>query len=506
MNAPLLQLCGISKNYGSLVANDNIDLSIKSGEIHALLGENGAGKSTLIKILCGVQAADAGTILWRGTRIKISSPAVARSLGIGVVFQHFSLFKAMTVAENIALGLPATEVSANLVARINDMSAHYGLSLEANRPLFTLSVGEWQRVELVRCLLAEPQLLVLDEPTSVLTPQEAELLFKILRQLAADEGRAVLYISHRLREIRTLCNSTTVLRDGRVIDTCDPQQCTPAELAEKMIGSKPMQLRPHRNEQTPASGISLCLDKLNLPANGPFAVALDNISLEVPAGTIVGVAGIAGNGQNELGQVLSGELEVAPATVKLGAQAIGALSVQERRDLGLMFVPEQRLGHAAVAEFTLWENSVLTARHSQGIAPFGIMQPAAAKKFTTTVIDQFRVKVPRHDAWAAQLSGGNLQKFIVGREILQNPAVLVLMQPTWGVDAGAASSIRQALLDLVSQGTAVLVISQDLDELFEIADQIAVISDGRLSPLRPTPELSPAEIGLLMSKPDRHGL
>ena len=492
---PRLRLSGITKIYPSVVANDGVDLEVLPGEIHAVLGENGAGKSTLMKIIYGVVRPDAGTIHWNEDAVTIGNPARARKLGIGMVFQHFSLFETLTVAENIVLALD-TDGGGDLPARIRDVSAHYGLPLDPDRHVHTMSVGERQRVEIVRCLLQDPKLLIMDEPTSVLTPQAVERLFETLRTLAA-EGCSILYISHKLDEIRALCHRATVLRAGRVTGTCDPRHESATSLARMMIGGD----LPHpEHRAAPARGDgALVVSNLSLPADDPFGTDLHQINLAVHAGEIVGIAGVSGNGQKELLAALSGERTIDDAAaIVLNGRPAGTLDAAQRRSLGFGFVPEERLGRGAVPDMSLAENTLLTA-HRHALARHGFVRHGAARDFALATIADFNVKAGGAQAVARSLSGGNLQKFIVGREIRQHPRVLVAAQPTWGVDVGAAAQIRQALLDLRDAGVAVLVISEELDELFEICDRIAVIAQGRLSEARPRADTHAGEIGLLMS-------
>jgi general nucleoside transport system ATP-binding protein len=488
---PLLQADHIVKVFGTLRANDDVSISVKAGEIHALLGENGAGKSTLVKMLYGALQPTSGKFLWNGAPLEIKSPADARKLGIGMVFQHFSLFEALTAAENIALALPGDFDLAKLSDRVRQVSKDYGLPLEPSTSVADLSVGERQRVEIVRCLLQNPKLLILDEPTSVLTPQEADQLFITLRRLAG-EGVAILYISHRLEEVRKLCSAATVLRHGKVVASCDPRKETPASLARMMVGSDVALLRAAGKNN--AGKTRLSVHGLTLDGAGAFAVSLKNINLDVQGGELVAIAGVAGNGQSEFFDVVSGEQTSRADTIMIDGISCGVEGVNARRKRGAAFVPEERLGHGAVPSFKLSENIVLTrngeARVIDLVGAFGI----AAR-----VIKAFDVRKGKIDPEAQSLSGGNLQKFVVGRELDRNPKVLVVNQPTWGVDAGAAATIRQALIDLARSGAAVLVISQDLDEIFEIADRIAVISRGQLSAAVPASELSMEKIGLLMA-------
>ena len=493
---PRLSLRGITKRFPGVLANDDVSFDVKPGEIHALLGENGAGKSTLVKMIYGIMQPDAGQISWNGQPVAIHNPKAARKLGIGMVFQHFSLFEALTVLENIALGMDAKIPQRELEGRIRAVMTQYGLTLDPRRIVADLSVGERQRIEIVRALLLDPTLLIMDEPTSVLTPQEVEQLFVVLRQLAK-EGCSILYISHKLHEIKALCETATILRGGKLVDTCDPRVETSRSMAEKMIGGN------LKTIQKPAERSfgreKLVVTELSMPGVGHFGIALKDISFRVHAGEIFGIAGVAGNGQTALLLAMSGEVTTTDAqAIRIDGIEIGALNAKARRLRGLASVPEERNGHAAVPDFTLSDNSVLTARDRLRLAVSGIIRPGAARKYTGEVISAFAVKATGTEAMAGSLSGGNLQKYIMGREILQRPEVLVVSQPTWGVDAGAAAAIRQALVDLAAAGSAIVVISQDLDELLELCDTLAVINGGRLSRAMAVSGADINEIGLLM--------
>ena len=489
-----LALRGITKAYPAVIANDGIDLDVAAGEIHAVLGENGAGKSTLMKIIYGVVKPDAGTLSWEGAPVTIANPARARRLGIGMVFQHFSLFDTLTVAENIALALEPAAAGRGLAARIRTVSERYGLPLDPARTVHSMSVGERQRVEIVRCLLQDPRLIILDEPTSVLTPQAVTALFDTLRRLAS-EGRSILYISHKLDEIRVLCQRATVLRGGRVTGQCDPRVETASSLARMMIGGD----LPHpRHRAAHAGAPALVVEALTLASDDPFGVALHDVRLTVHAGEIVGIAGVSGNGQQELLAALSGEQPVAAHAVSLGGVAVGVLDADARRARGLAFVPEERLGRGAVPEMSLADNALLTA-HRRGLVSRGFVRSRAVWSYAARIIQSYGVKAAGPHATARSLSGGNLQKFIVGREIGQSPRVMIAAQPTWGVDVGAAAQIRQALLDLRDAGCAVLVVSEELDELFEVCDRLAVIAQGRLSPAVPIAQTNAEMIGVLMA-------
>jgi simple sugar transport system ATP-binding protein len=493
---PRLRLAGIRKAYPAVVANDGIGLEVMPGEIHAVLGENGAGKSTLMKIIYGVVKPDAGDIFWNGERVEIASPAHARRLGIGMVFQHFSLFETLTVVENIALAVEDSKDLGALAKRIEEVSQHYGLPLDPRRLVHSLSVGERQRVEIVRCLLQQPKLLIMDEPTSVLTPQAVDRLFETLRLLAA-EGCSILYISHKLDEIQRLCHGATVLRGGKVTGNCDPRQETPSSMARMMIGRD---LPVCEHPPAAAGGEArLVIAGLSHESDDPFGTDLQDIHLTVHGGEIVGIAGVSGNGQQELLAALSGETRIAePFPIRIMNVQAGRMSPGRRRRLGLCFVPEERLGRGAVPGLSLEENALLTA-HRRGMVRAGLVMRRAMREFALACIVRFDVRTGGPESAARSLSGGNLQKFIVGREVMQTPRVLVVSQPTWGVDVGAAAFIRQSMIDLRNEGAAILVVSEELDELFEICDRIAVIAEGRLSPAVPTRETSVEEIGRWMS-------
>ena len=491
-----LELKGISKQFPGVLANDHVSVQVGAGEIHALLGENGAGKSTLVKMIYGIMQPDQGQIIWNGEPIRIASPKAARKLGIGMVFQHFSLFEALTVLENIALGLDAKISQRDLEVEIRKVMDQYGLKLDPQRVVATLSVGERQRIEIVRALLLNPKLLIMDEPTSVLTPQEVGQLFETLRKLSAS-GCSILYISHKLHEIVALCETATILRGGKLVATCDPRKKTSREMAELMIGANLKDISKAEGRSFGAAKFEV--KSLNMPKRGDFGVALHDINFSVRAGEIFGIAGVAGNGQNELLEVLGGEISSHDANaVLLDGKALGHMGPSDRRQLGLCSVPEERNGHAAVGEFNLTENALLTARQRKKIVNNGMIDAGKASGFAASVIESFKVKALGPQSLAGSLSGGNLQKFIMGREILQSPDVLVVSQPTWGVDAGAASAIRQAIVDLAAKGSAIVVISQDLDELLDLSDTMSVINLGRLSPPQKVGTVSIDDIGLLM--------
>ena len=493
-----LELTGISKQYPAVRANDRVALRVKPGEIHAVLGENGAGKSTMMKIIYGAVQPDEGTIAWNGQPVKITSPAQARKLGISMVYQHFSLFDTLTAAENVWLGLDKSLTLPEVARRIGEVAHTYGLDVEAQRPVHTLSVGERQRVEIVRALMTDPQLLILDEPTSVLTPQAVDKLFVTLRQLSA-RGCSILYISHKLDEIRALCHHCTVLRGGKVTGEVDPTQESNASLSRLMIGAEPPQLQ-HRASK--AGAVVLSVKALSLAKQDPFGMDLHGIGFTVRAGEIVGVAGVSGNGQQELMAALSGEdPRAAPGSITLGlgnsTHDIAQASPGRRRKLGLHFVPEERLGRGAVPTLSLAENTLLT--RTETVSRSGWIATGRVQRLAEDLIARFNVRAGGARAAAKSLSGGNLQKFIVGREIAAHPTLLIVSQPTWGVDVGAAAQIRGELLKLRDEGCALLIVSEELDELFEIADRLIVLAKGRVSPSVPIAQATVAQIGEWMS-------
>lgn len=490
----LLSLRGLTKIYPGVIANDDVSFDIGRGEIHALLGENGAGKSTLVKMIYGLVAPDKGEMQLDGARYAPTKPSEARRAGIAMVFQHFSLFDALNVAENVALGMETPPPMSDLARQIREVSETYGLPLDPGRTVGTLSAGERQRVEIIRCLLQNPRLLIMDEPTSVLTPQEVDILFETLRKLKA-EGTSILYISHKLEEIRTLCDNATILRLGKKVDTCIPSQSSARQMAEMMVGSS---FATPEARGGKAGDVMLAVRDLQLPAPGAFGTPLRGISFEVRAGEVLGIGGVAGNGQDELLSALSGERTAPAGSIVLDGKDISRAGPVARRGMGVLSGPEERLGHAAAPDMSLIENGVLTAARSEGMLTRGFISWAKARRFAEEVIAHFDVRTPGPGTAARALSGGNLQKFVVGREILQGPQVLVLNQPTWGVDAAAAAFIRQSVLDLAAKGAAVVVISQDLDELMEVSDRFGALNEGRLSQTPPVATLNIEQIGLMM--------
>ncbi|AQZ52036.1 ABC transporter ATP-binding protein [Martelella mediterranea] len=493
METPLLSLRGISKSYGQVQANQDIDLAVAPRSIHAILGENGAGKSTLMKLIYGVEQPDAGSMAWNGEPIALASPAAARRQGIGMVFQHFSLFETLTVVENIQLVMPGAKAA--LAERMRALGRDFGLEVDPFAHVHALSVGERQRVEIIRCLMTDPKLLILDEPTSVLPPQAVTLLFETLQRLR-DGGVSILLISHKLEEIQAICDRATILRAGRVTGHLDPRAHDEHTLAKMMIGRDIPE--PVPAEPVEQGDKQLEIIGLDYKPEDPFGVSLSGITLTVRGGEILGIAGISGNGQSELTALISGETRLPTADrIFMMGKDVGPMGAAARRKLGFAFVPEERLGRGAVPEMSLAINAILTA-HGRNVVRNGVIDRKAAEAFALECISEYDVRTPGPQAEAGALSGGNLQKFIVGREIMLAPKLLFVAQPTWGVDIGAATAIRQRLVALRNAGMAILVISEELEELFELSDHIQVLHHGRLSPPLVTRDTRPEEIGRYM--------
>lgn len=497
----LLSIESITKSYPGVIANDNVNINIKFNEIHALLGENGAGKSTLVKLIYGLIKPDDGSMTLSGNNYSPNEPRDARKNGVAMVFQHFSLFQALSVAENIALGMETPPPINDLSKKIKDISNEYGLPIDPEVLVEQLSAGEQQRVEIIRCLLQNPKLLIMDEPTSVLTPNEIKILFNTLRKLKA-EGTSILYISHKLEEIRTLCDNATILRNGKNVGQCFPKTEPVRNIAEMMVGGK---LTEPKKGSTVTNVLAMQVKNLNWFPNDLSNKQLKQINLSVNKGEILGIGGVAGNGQDELTSVLSGELPSDKNAITLFGEPIGDLDINKRRLMGILTAPEERLGHAAIPGMNLIENTNLTAHHKESlVGKDGIINWNKTKNLTSQIIESFDVRTPNNEASAGSLSGGNLQKFVIGREILQGPTVFIVNQPTWGVDAAAANSIHQAILDLASTGSAIVLISQDLDELIAVSDSFAAINAGRLSKKIDTSGLTVDEIGLMIGGTGEH--
>jgi simple sugar transport system ATP-binding protein len=500
LGVPILSLRGISKHFPGVIANDHVDLDVLSGEVHAVVGENGAGKSTLAKILYGFYRADAGEICVDGQPRQIRSPRDARRLGIGMVFQEFAQVPALTVTENIALflpDLPSIPSAARLAHRIETTSRRYGLDLDASAPIWRLSVGERQRVEILKLLLAEARVLVLDEPTRSLAPHEIDALFATFDGLRRD-GYAVLFIAHKLREVLACADRITVLRGGRVVGSLRRAEATEGQLVSLMFGGAVTDAIPRRARSgTPGPALLELIDA-DTAAEGR-ATALEAIALTVARGEIVGVAGVAGNGQRELGDLILGLERCTRGGKRLGGQDAARWSVAKVRASGVAFIPEDALGMAAVPTLTAVENMALGDTRRYGRAGGLLMDWRAARGDLERALAELRVALPSFDRLVGTLSGGNVQRLVLAREMARQPRLIVAFYPTRGLDARSSASARDLLAAARDAGTGVLLISEDLDELFSLSDRLVVLCKGRIVADTPPSGTSREEVGYLMT-------
>ena len=495
---PLLELTGITKRFPGVLANDDVHLEVAVGEIHALLGENGAGKSTLMNILYGLYRPDGGEVRLNGEPSGIASPADAIEAGVGMIHQHFMLVPTLTVAENVALGLAGNGVlldTSEVAERVGELSSRYGLSVDPEAYVWQLAVGERQRVEIVKALYRDCRLLVLDEPTAVLTPIEVEELFVTLRSMATD-GVGLIFITHKLDEVLVLADRITVMRDGRVTGETVPSATSKGELANMMVG-RPVQLAPDR-PMVEVGAVRLAIDGLRV--NGDRGTeAVNECGLEVRAGEIVGIAGVSGNGQRELAEAVVGLRPVVAGRVAIDGVDVTSMHPSQVRAAGLAYVPEERMRDGVVAEFSVSENLILVDHDRPPFCRWGLLRLGAIADHCRDLVERFMVKTPTLDTRAGNLSGGNIQKLILARELSSEPGVLLVSQPTRGVDIGAAEYIHRRLIEERGKGAAVLVISEDLDEVLALSDRIAVMSEGRMLAVMDRDEATIQRIGLLMA-------
>ncbi len=496
---PMMEMRGITKRFPGVLANDNVDFDVQAGEVHTLLGENGAGKSTLMKILYGLYQADEGEILLNGDPTVIDSPTTAISHNIGMIHQHFMLVETLTVAENVALGLPSSRGALTDLDVVSDhiveLGSQYGLELDPAALVWQLAVGQKQRVEIIKALYREARLLILDEPTAVLTPQEVDQLFETLRQLTTD-GRGLIFISHKLHEVLALSNRITVLRQGRVTGQATPAEATRESLAEMMVGRE-VKLAPDK----PAVQVAEpALEIRDLEVYGDRGiVAVEHFDLEVRAGEILGIAGVSGNGQRELAESIAGLREVTKGSISIAGTDVTNHRPIEIRDVGLAYVPEGRLKDGSIADFTVSENILLVDHRDDRFLNRGLFDFGAIREHCQGLVDDFAVKTPTLETPVRSLSGGNIQKLILARELEGTPTVLLASQPTRGVDIGAAEYIHERLVAQRERGTAILVISEDLDEVFGLSDRIAVMYEGRVMGIVDPATATREEVGLMMA-------
>ena len=503
MSEYAIQMLGITKTFPGIIANDNVDLEVKKNEVLAILGENGAGKSTLMSVLFGAYPPDAGKILINGKEVKITDPNVATKLGIGMVHQHFKLVHNYTVTENIVLGREPRNKAGILSLkdaekRVADLSKRYGLQVDPKAKIDDITVGQQQRVEILKTLYSDSDIIILDEPTAVLTPQEIDELMDIIR-LLKKEGKTIVIITHKLKEIMAVADRCTVLRRGKYIGTIDiTPETNEQELATMMVG------RPVKFDidKAPCKPGKVSLEIKNITVNDSLGVAkVKDLSLSVREGEIVGIAGVDGNGQTELLYALSGLSKVENGQIILDGEDITNLTIKERIERGLGHIPEDRQKHGLVGGFTVAENTVLKNYYTDTYTgKMGVLKYDKIKENSDSLIEQFDIRSGQGSYTpAGSLSGGNQQKVIVAREISLSPKVLLVAQPTRGLDVGAIEFIHEAIVAQRDKGKAVLLVSFELDEIFNLSDRIAVISGGKLIDIVKTEDTDVHEVGLMMA-------
>jgi simple sugar transport system ATP-binding protein len=499
---PLLHMEGITKRFPGVLANDDVDLTLYRGEVLALLGENGAGKSTLMNVLSGLYRPDEGQIYVEGRRVDIQSPRDAYALGIGMVHQNFMLVETMTVAENVILGQQGLAFRPDLSAvarRLHELSGHYGLQVDPQAYVWQLSVGEQQRVEILKLLYRGAEILILDEPTAVLTPQEVEDLVRVLRRMV-EEGKSIIFITHKMKEVMLFSHRVTVLRHGRDIATLDTAETSREELARLMVG-RDVLFRLEKQACRPGAPTLVVKDLEAL--NDRRVPALRGLSLEVRAGEILGIAGVAGNGQRELAEVLTGLRPATGGEFWVNEACLTNCSPRQAIEAGVGHVPEDRVGVGLVGDMTVADNLALKGYRGAELARGPVLDGGAIRAFSERMIEAFNIATPGPETQVKFLSGGNLQKTILARELTACGGLLVAVHPTRGLDVGATEAVRRLLLEERDQGTAVLLISEDLDELLAVSDRIAVIFEGRIVDQFPVEEADVSTIGLLMGGSDR---
>jgi ABC-type uncharacterized transport system ATPase subunit len=495
----LVELKGVTKRFPGVLANDRVDFDVRAGEVHALLGENGAGKSTLMKVLYGMYAPDEGEIWLNGQPVSIASPTDAIEQGIGMIHQHFMLVESLTVAENVALGLPSSRGPLTdldrVSKRISELADVYGLRVDPDAYIWQLAVGQKQRVEILKALYRGAALLILDEPTAVLTPQEVDEFFVTLRQMTKD-GHAIIFISHKLHEVLDICDRVTVLRDGKRVDSCDIEGCTKADLARMMVGRE-VTMKPYRVELQPGEA-RLVLKNLHALSDRETP-ALRGVDLAMHSGEILGLAGVSGNGQRELAEVITGLRPLTDGQVFLEGEDVSGLKPGPRTERGRAYIPEERMKDGMIQDFSVAENIILRDHDRAPFSRNGFLLLRIIAQFADKLIQAFQVKTPSRETPAKSLSGGNIQKVVLARELSRQPRVLIAAQPTRGVDIGATEYVHAQLLEQREKGTAILLISEDLDEVMALSDRIAVIYEGQIMGIVDGAEATPEQLGLLMA-------
>ena len=488
-----LKISNVTKIYPGCVANDNVSLEFNSGKIYALLGENGAGKSTLVKILSGVIIPDEGKIYLNENNLKLNSPLDAKKNDIGMVFQHFNLFETLSVFENLIID--SDEQRESLREKIDAIMKKYNFSIDLDIPVLNLSAGQKQKVEIIRCLIRSPKVLIMDEPTSVLTEQETSELFLSLKKFS-EEGILIIYITHKLKEVMQLCDEVAVMRRGKLVSVSEIKNENIESLANKMVGQN---LKTIKKKKAKTSSDQLIkITNLNFTSEDPFETNLMDINFSVNRGECLGIAGISGNGQSELFQVLSGEIISEKNSIEFNNNYIGDLNPQERREYLMAFSPEDRLEQAAIPQMKIFENVALNNFKSSNFFNNGLINENKIKEHSKKIISDFNVNTDNIELKSQFLSGGNLQKLIIGRELITSPDLLICFNPTWGLDVGAINYIHETLIKINEQNKSIILISTDTDELLKLSDKISVIHKGKLSKIMNAEEVTSEKLGILM--------
>ena len=489
-----LKVTNISKIYPGCIANDNVSLEFESGKIYALLGENGAGKSTLVKILSGVIQPDNGQIFLNNKVLKLNSPIDAKKNKIGMVFQHFNLFETLSVFENLIID--SNESRINLRENINIVMQKYNFVIDLDIPVLNLSAGQKQKVEILKCLIRKLEVLIMDEPTSVLTEQETNELFSSLKKFS-EEGILIIYITHKLKEVMSLCDEVAVMRKGKLVSTGKIADEKIETLAIKMVGQSLKTIKKQILKENTKEQLVKVVD-LNFKSDDPFETNLSNINFELNRGECLGIAGISGNGQSELFQILSGEITSENNSILFNNKQIGKLNPQERRQYLLAFSPEDRMSQAAIPQLTIFENVALNNFKDSNFFKGGLINEKKIKEHSSKILSKFSVNTNNVELKSQFLSGGNLQKLIIGRELITSPELLICFNPTWGLDVGAINYIHETLIKINEQKKSIILISTDTDELLKLSDKICVIYKGKLSKIMDANDVTSEKLGLLM--------